>query len=112
MAFSEFVYEQGIIGVTIGTITGYAISNFMRDLNKEFILKVLKYFKVSNAGLLSSLLEFLALMLIVYILYHTVLYPIFNKQIEKEKIFNKEEQEWKKSLLQEVKGVDLNSVYL
>jgi len=112
MAFSEFVYEQGIIGVTIGTITGYAISNFMKDLNKEFILKVLKYFKVSNAGLVSSLIEFLALMLVVYIIYHSILYPIFSTHIEKEKDAKKREQEWKKNLLNEVKGVDLNSVYL
>lgn len=112
MAFSKFIYEQGIIGVTIGTITGFAISNFIKDLKSELIIKILNFFNVSNAGLFSSLIEFSLLLLIVYLLYEFVLYPIFNTHIEKEKTAKENDKEWKKKLLYEVKSMDLGNVYM
>lgn len=112
MAFGEFIYEQGIIGVTIGTITGFAISGFIKDLNNEVIRKLLKRFRISNIGLLSSLFEFIALMLIVYILYHTILFPIFKTHIEKEKIQKNKHKEWKENVLHEVKNLDIGNVYM
>lgn len=107
MSFNEFVYEQGILGVTMGTITGYAISNFTKDINREVILKLLKYFKVGNAGLLSAFLELLLLMCIVYLIYTFILYPIFEKQIELDKKEKGKEKQWKKDVLREIQNVDL-----
>lgn len=112
MSFGEFIYEQGIIGVTIGTITGFAISGLIRDINRDVILKILKRFNVSNAGLLSSLLEFSILMIIVYFLYHSILFPIFKTHIQKEKKGKKQHDEWKDQLLKEVKNLDMGTVYI
>jgi large-conductance mechanosensitive channel len=112
MSFSEFIYDQGIVGITIGTITGFAISNLMKDINREVIIKILTHFKVSNAGLLSSLLEFSALLFIVYLLYHFVLYPLFQKNMKLEKDTKQQNLKWKKNLLSEVKNIDMGTVYM
>lgn len=111
MSFNEFVYEQGIIGVTIGTITGFAISNLMNDVNKELIVKAMNYFNIANAGIISSVIEFVILMTIVYILYNAFLYPIFKNQIEIERKEAKEHKMWKNELLGEVKNMDVGNVY-
>lgn len=112
MSFSEFIYEQGIIGVTIGTITGFAVSNMMKDINQEVIVKVLRRFKISNAGLISSIIEFILQMLVVYLLYSLLLYPLFRTNIKREKEEEKEHNVWKEDLLHEVKTVDMGTVYL
>lgn len=111
MSFNEFVYEQGIIGVTIGTITGFSISNLMHDVNKELIVKSMNYFNIANAGIISSVIEFVILMTIVYILYNAFLYPIFKNQIEIERKEAKKHKMWKNELLGEVKNMDVGNVY-
>lgn len=112
MTFGEFIYEQGIMGVTIGTITGFAISNFIKDINTQIIFKLLQRFKISNAGLLSSLIEFIILMLIVYLIYIIVLFPIFKQHIKEEKQEEQKHIEWKNDILHEVKHIDMGTVYL
>lgn len=112
MGFSEFIYEQGIIGITIGTITAFAISNLIKDVNHEVIRKVLAYMKVSNAGIVSSIFEFLILMFIVYLLYAFILLPIFKRHIEDEKKETASHKDWKQDLLYEVKTMDMGSVYM
>lgn len=112
MSFSEFVYNQDIIGVTIGTISGFAISGVIKDINKEVIIKLIKKLGFANAGLISSIIEFIALMLIIYILYNTTLYPIFKNHIELEKEKKKKISNWRDELLYELKNIDMGSVYM
>tara|TARA_Y100000780_G_scaffold232377_1_gene263237 strand:- start:5206 stop:5544 length:339 start_codon:yes stop_codon:yes gene_type:complete len=111
MSFDEFIYEQGIVGVSIGTITGFAITGFIKDLNTNVIIKILKHFNMSNIGLISSFFEFIALMLIIYVLYHTILYPIFKKHIKADQREKEKNSKWKQELLHEVKTTDLGSVH-
>lgn len=111
MSFNTFVYEQGIIGVTIGTISGFAISNLMKDLNKEVIVKVVQYFKLSNISVIASLIEFSLQLLIVYLLYTFLLHPIFNIEIEEEREEEKKKREWRSELLNEVRTLDMGNVY-
>lgn len=33
MKFNDFIYEQGIVGVTIGTMFGFAINNLLHSLH-------------------------------------------------------------------------------
>lgn len=112
MSFSEFIYNQDIIGVTIGTISGFAISGVIKDINNEVIVKLIKNLGFANAGIISSLIEFVALMLIVYILYHTTLYPVFKKHIELEKKKKKKIDKWRDNILYELKNIDMGSVYI
>lgn len=111
MSFNSFVYEQGIIGVTIGTISGFAISNLMKDINRSVIVKFVKYLRLANVYLISSLIEFALQLLIVYLLYTFMLYPIFKLEIEGEREEEKKRREWRSELLSEVKTLDVGNVY-
>lgn len=111
MSFNEFVYEQGIVGVMIGTIGGLAISNLMKDVNKEVVIKILKNLKLSNIGLISSLLEFLLQLVVIFLLYKLLLYPIFKNEIEIERKENENKIKWRNELLNEVKTLDVGNVY-
>jgi large-conductance mechanosensitive channel len=111
MTFNKFLYEEGIAGVMIGTISGLAISNLMKDVNKEVITKILKKLKMSNVGLLSSLLEFILQIIILFLLYKLVLYPIFKTEIEIERRENENKVKWRNNLLDEVKTLDVGNVY-
>lgn len=111
MSFNEFIYEQNIIGVTIGTMTGFGISNLIKDVNREVVVKLMRFFKIANIGFISSLVEFLIVMLIVYLLYKGLLYPIFKKEIQSEKKDIERRKEWRNELLDEVKTFEVGNVY-
>lgn len=107
MSFNEVIFEQNIIGVTIGTIAGYAITNLIKDINIHVIYEILRLANIEHAGLLAALVEFLLLILIVYLIYYFVLYPIFKDEIHVERKREKRDAEWKKDLLKQVKRLDL-----
>ena len=52
MQFGDFVYEQGIIGVNIGTMFGFAVNNLLHSLNKDVIFKLLDFMKIKNAWII------------------------------------------------------------
>lgn len=112
MQFGDFVYEQGIIGVTIGTMFGFAVNNLLHSLNKDVIFKILDFMKIKNAWIISSIIEFVLVLLIIYFIYLFVLLPIFKKQIKKTKTEKSRSKMWREELLDEVKDLDYGTVYI
>lgn len=112
MELSNFIVEEGILGITLGTIIAFAVTNYMKSFRKNVfspllfqtfkVLRVKSYF----GEFLSSTLEFLLLLLVVYIVYTYIVYPIFHKEIQQEKEKREEEEKWKKNVLQEVQSID------
>lgn len=113
MSFNEFIYEQGIISMMIGTITGFAVSNFMKEIKNVVLVKLIKKIHVfNNVLLLASFIEFLLMLLIVYIMYHYLLYPIFSTEIKQDKKEQELNKKWRKELLHEIKNLDMGTVYI
>jgi large-conductance mechanosensitive channel len=112
MQFDVFVYEQGIIGVTIGTMFGFAVNNLLHSLNEEVIFKLLDFMKIKNAWIISSIIEFLIVLLIIYFLYLFVLVPLFKEQIKKTQAEKSRKKMWRQELLDEVKDLDYGTVYI
>lgn len=108
MTINEFFYAQGVIGIIIGTVISYSIANLVRDINKEFIIDILKNIGIKNAGLYSSFIEFFILLLLLYIIYITLLKSIFNKELERENKKYEEEKKWKEQILSIIKDIDNN----
>jgi large-conductance mechanosensitive channel len=40
--FNSFLFERGILGIMMGTISGLAITNLMKDTKKTLIYPLLK----------------------------------------------------------------------
>jgi hypothetical protein len=98
----------------MGTISGLAITNLMKDTKKTLIYPLLKKSKLGilKLPIISSIIEFILIMVFLYGLYHIILYPWFSEQIEKEKRDKELSREWKDKLLQEVKDIDMGTVYV
>lgn len=113
--FGKFIYEQGIIGLMLGTISAFAISNLMEDLKDELIVKLVKKISfigiIGNARLISSLIEFIITMSLIYIMYRLILYPIFSDEIKKDQKEEESHTKWKKEVLKEIKNLDMGTVY-
>jgi len=113
--FNKFIYEQGIIGLMLGTISAFAISNLMEDLKDELIVKLVKKISfigiIGNARLISSLIEFIITMSLIYIMYRLILYPIFSDEIKKDQKEEESHTKWKKEVLKEIKNLDMGTVY-
>lgn len=113
MSFNNFVYEQGIIGLMMGTISAFAVSNFMEVIKTEVIVKLIKKISIiGNAILIASFIEFLITLSLLYIMYHFLLYPIFRDEIKKDKEEEEKYNKWKKNILQEIKNLDMGTVYI
>lgn len=112
--FNTFLFERGILGIMMGTIGGLAVTNLVKDMKDTIIYPLLQRSKVGilKAPIISSLFEFFMIMILLYGLYHVVLYPWFKKQIEKEKEDKERNKNWREDLLQEVKNVDMGTVYM
>ena len=113
--FNKFIYEQGIIGLMLGTISAFAISNLMEDLKDELFVKLVKKISVigiiGNARLIASLIEFMLTMGIIYALYRFLLYPIFSDEIKEDQKEEDSHTKWKKEVLKEIKNLDMGTVY-
>jgi large-conductance mechanosensitive channel len=113
MEFNNFFYEEGIIGITIGTITAFAIGNFVKEIKVDFLTPVIAKNKfLHQFYLLPSLIELFIMFFTIFVLYHYVLQPIFHKEIVKEKEEKIKEKKWKEDIIQEIRNLNLSKVYL
>lgn len=112
-SFNQFIYEQGIIGMTMGTIAGFAVSNLMTDIKKEFLVHYIKKNKfLKQFYLLPSLIEFMIMFLILFFIYQFILKPLFYGEMKRDKLETKREKKWKHDVLREIKNLDMGTVYL
>jgi large-conductance mechanosensitive channel len=112
MSFNEFIFEQGILGITIGTMSGFGVTNLIKDMKTDLIQPLLKRLNVSNIKIISSFIEFITILLLIYLIYKLILYPLFEKEIKAEKKVKQREKKWKDNLLKEIKSIDHGNVYM
>jgi len=112
MSFNEFIIEQGILGITIGTMSGFGVTNLIKDMKTDVIQPLLKRLNVSNLNIISSIIEFITILLLIYLIYKLILYPLFETELKAEKKQKEKENKWKDKLLREIKSVDFGNVYM
>lgn len=116
MSFYTFLFEQGIISVTIGTIAALAVTNLTKDIHRYFIDTILmKTLNIKNTfrfEILGSFIEFVFLMAFIYFLYIFLLYPLFKDDITRENKAKQRDQKWKENVLQELRSIDGGVVYM
>jgi large-conductance mechanosensitive channel len=100
MDLGSFIIENGVIGTFIGTIAGFAITNYFQALEKNVIRPfILERFRVTGASRMgnvaSATLELIVVILIVYLMYRWIVVPLFRTQLERRKASESEQNEWK-----------------
>lgn len=114
--FYQFLFEQEIYGLVIATMTALAINSLTKDIKRflfePFLKNIFKQFKLRNIGLISSFLEFILIMFMIYLIYKLVMLPLFKKDIEKQKREKEQQQQWRENILREIKSLDIGNVYM
>lgn len=114
MTFTNFIIEQEVIGVIIGTIIGFSITNFIKDFKYLIIKPLFMKFKITKnkSGIISSIIELLIVFLLLYFIYTYLIKPLFKKELDENKEKEKNLQKWRKQILDEIKDIDYGNVYI
>jgi len=106
MNFTRYFIEEGVLGITLGTILGTSITNIVRDIKNLLIEPLIRItltsLGVHHISIISSLFEVISIFAIIYVLYTYVITPVFKDDfddIEKN-------EEWKDKILKEVKQIE------
>lgn len=122
----RFIVEQGVIGITMGSIIGFGTTNFSKELRKYLFTPFLTFLSsvIRNSPLKSftkqfpttlrepvihifaALFELLLLLGIVAIIYQHTIIPLFKEEIKKQKKADKRQEEWREQILKEVSTID------
>ena len=87
MDFKTFIHNQGVITSSIGIIIGFMVNNLFDSFRKVAILPfMIKYLNIKESvGEFGSILiEFIFILVLVYLFYRYIVMPIFKEQMEKE----------------------------
>lgn len=106
---SKFIVEEGIIGITLGTLLGFATTNYIKSLRNQIILPfIMNYFKLDQRfdELISSTIEFAVVLLLVFLAYKYIIFPIFQKHIKREQKKKEKIVKWRKDVLDDVEDID------
>lgn len=85
--YREFLFENGVVGTTIGTLLGFATKKVFDSFRSDILKPGLDIFygflfdtlNVPNMELISVIIEFCIILFIVYLLSRFLLFPILSK---------------------------------
>ena len=108
MKFSDFVINYNIIGVSLGTIVGFGLTNFVKEFRNAVIIPVIKdrLNITENYGkLTSALIEIIILITLIYLVYSYILTPVLGANFKKKEESKDDEKEWREKLLKAIEDV-------
>jgi large-conductance mechanosensitive channel len=109
MDISKFIVEQGIISITIGSIIGFAFTNYMRSFREHIIVPfIFKTFHLRRyfGEFLSASIELSIILLTVFGVYRYIIFPLLSKELKREKEKIEDDAKWRSNLLGEVRSID------
>jgi large-conductance mechanosensitive channel len=102
MDFNDFLLEYNVVGISMGTIIGYGLTNWVKELRSTIIIPHLtnKTGLTENYGsLTSSSFEVIILIIIMYLMYYYLVIPAINDALEKVTKNKESDKNWKEMLL-------------
>jgi large-conductance mechanosensitive channel len=88
--YLEFLFDNGIIGTTLGTLLGFSTSRlfdtFREEILQPYLQMILEFLfstiSISNTKMISVMIEYLAILLITYLVVLFVFIPIVGKYMK------------------------------
>jgi large-conductance mechanosensitive channel len=106
---TRFIVEEGIISITIGTTIAFAVNNYIKSFRTDILLPLIKKYMKLNVfygDFLSSTMEFGIILMLVYLSYRFLIYPLFKHELEKDKEKQQQQLQWKDDVLNKVHSID------
>lgn len=129
MGLSNFMIEQGVLAVTMGTMIGFGTTSFAKQIREHIFTPLIQrlvniircgpFRKMIPAtirnpviGVVSAMLELLLLVSLVMIFYEWFVLPIFRNELEEQKEDARQEDAWRQDMLTQVERIAKKPVYL
>ena len=98
--FSNFIVENGVLTFTMGAMIGFGVNNLINSFKKNMIdYFINKYIGFNTEShillLLTSIIEFIFLLILIYLLYTKV----FSKIVQNTKKNKEKEHEWRENVI-------------
>lgn len=133
--FSEFMIEEGVLSVTIGTILGFGMTNLAAQIRKHLFLPMIHagfalvgvsdrsksknksknksklstfipaHMRLPVIELVSSIFELFLLVSVVVVAYSWAVKPIFQKEFAQQAKEEAQDKAWRTSMLDEVERI-------
>lgn len=111
--YKEFLYDNGIVGTTIGTLLGFAtkkvFDTFRETTLKPFLETALDVafdtLNLPDIEMISVLIEYCVILVIVYIISRFIIYPIMQTQIVREEKHKENREKYTKDIVDAVEDI-------
>lgn len=121
MSIQQFIFDEGVIGLTMATMMGFGATNFIKSLRQTIIDPYMtRVFRTTAKGylgsvgdILASVIEFVVIILIVYLLYRFVITKMFKDEMVNRERAEKLKQNRQKEMMddvEEIKNAIVNKV--
>jgi len=108
MDIQKFVLDYNIVGIAMGTIVGFGLTNWTKELRKSVIQPYfIEKFGVSKYGdFASATVEVLVLIGLLFLMYQYLVRPAVSGALEEKENEAEEEKEWKENLIKNMNDIE------
>lgn len=111
--FREFLFDNGVIGTTIGTLLGFAtkkVFDVFRENHMKPTLDILFSYlfntlQIPDTELLSVLIEYIFILVLVYLISRFLIFPVMSTQIIREEKHKENARKHTRELLHKVEDI-------
>lgn len=109
MDLSDFIVEYNIIGIAIGSVIGFSLTNWTEELRKTVIQpSIIKRFGIGQmfGSVAAMTIEIVVIVVVMYFVYTYIISKIMKKSLEAKKRDRIMNIRWKKKLLKRIERID------
>lgn len=113
MSIQQFIFDEGVIGLTMATMMGFGATNLIKALRQSvidpYMTRVFKTTTKSYIGkvgdIIASVLEFLIIVVIVYLLYRFVITKMFKNEMQNREKEEKIKEQRQEEMMKDVEDI-------
>ena len=109
MDIQKFVLDYNIVGIALGTIVGFGLTNWTKELRQSVILPMfVKRFNLDeNYGtMVSATLEVIILIVLLFLMYQYIVRPAVSDALEEKEKEAEKEKEWREKLIDNINQIE------
>lgn len=104
--FGNFMLEYNVIGVSLGTIVGFGLTNWTRDFKNTVLTPVINKYGINEYGdLVATSVEVIFLFMLIYVIYILLVRNMITTALDEQDKQKEKEKKWKDNILDEIKMI-------
>lgn len=104
--FGDFMLDYNVIGVSLGTIVGFGLTNWTRDFKNTVLTPIINNYGINEYGpLVATSVEVVFLFMLIYVIYLLLVRNMITDALDEKQKQNEKEKAWKDKVLNEIKMI-------